>query len=64
MMVSMLQLVIDQGGCDNKGEPRQLWGIRHQPLGKVKDIHKIQNKGPLVDDENTSNASNDSNAKM
>ncbi len=63
----MLQVVIDQGGCDNeenKGEPLQLWGIEHQPLGKVKDRHKVQNKGPSSDDENTSNASNDSNAMM
>ncbi len=67
MMVNMLHLVIDQRDCDdeeNKGKPLQLWGIEHQPLGKVKDRHKVQNKSPLSDDENTSNASNDSNAMM
>jgi hypothetical protein len=53
-MVNMLQLVKDKGCSENKGSPNetlQLWGIKHQPLKKVKERLIVQDDDPLYDDE-------------
>jgi hypothetical protein len=51
----MLQLVKNKGCSDDEGSPNetfQLWGIRHQPLEKVKERLIVQDEDdPLYDDE-------------
>jgi len=53
-------LVKDKGCSEDKGSPNetlQLWGIKHQPLKKVKERLIVQDDDdPLYDDEVCSNS--------
>jgi hypothetical protein len=64
----MLQLVKDKGCGEDEGSPNetlQLWGIRHQPLEKVKEKLIVQDDDdPLYDDEVRSDSIDDSDTKM